>query len=759
MDPQELGNLTNEEKLRESVKIRQELLRRKWLESLYFFNKQCLKVEEGKDKVKLNQFHRNMCDFVDSQKHKQKLILVPRGHLKSSLVTIGKTLQWICENPKVRILIANATYSMAVSFLTVIKRHLQNNEMMRLMFGDLAIGAEKWSENSITLSQLGTEGGEKESTVFCYGTGGKLTSQHYDKIILDDVVNEATVATRDQIEKTLQFYQFCQPLLEKDGEMIIIGTRYRDDDLYSWLMDKENGVAQDLLVFGRRAIKNELWDDSKKEFVKGDILWPEKYTLKDLSNVRRKMGPYTFSCTPAETPILMADFTEKPISEIKEGDEIVGFMKERGVKKNKIIKSKVKSVFKKIDFVYHLKMESGRFVRCTKDHKWYTGRFDKSHEQYLPAKRGRKLMFVCPTQYNNARRVLQKNKEWENRYWAYLGGMFDGEGSAKSSSLSITQGVKNEGVCAMIRKTLKGLKIPYKEYLRKNDGNENWHDSISFVLNDSFNTCIKFIRNSEFAKKWQVINKLWKKNGRFVKEKDTVVSMKIGKKEDVYAIETTTGNYIAWGYASSNSQYFNECIPQGNADFKREWFSYYETSDLKGVDLNKYLLIDPAISLEKEADFTALVTVGVDEHNNIYILDILREKEQVDGIIKAIFQQNERWHPSAIGLEQVAFQTALRYSLKKEMDERKRYLNIVELKPHGRNKDSRIRALQPLYANGKVLHNRDLIYTIYLEDELLRFPFGKHDDLIDALAYALDIIHPAVRKVTSNRTERKYLYG
>ena len=505
MDPKqelELKNLTQEEKLREAVRIRQELLKRKWLESLWYFNKQCLGVESGKDKVKLNDFHHGLCDFVDNDKHSQKLILVPRGHLKSTLVTIGKTLQWIAENPKVRILIANATYSMAVSFLTVIKRHLQNNEMMRMMFGNLAIEPEKWSENSITLNQQGVEGGEKEATVFCYGMGGNLVSQHYDKIILDDVVNDATISTREQIEKTIQFYRMCQPLLEKDGEMIVIGTRYRDDDLYSWIMDRENGIIQDFKMFARRAMNSELWDQKKQEFVKGEILWPEKYSLKDLSEVRRKMGPYNFS-----------------------------------------------------------------------------------------------------------------------------------------------------------------------------------------------------------------------------------------------------------------SQYMNECIPKGDSDFKREWFSYYEAADIKGVDMNRYTLIDPAISLEKDADFTAMITIGVDSNSNIYILDILREKVKVDGIIKAIFQQHERWHPQAIGLEEVAFQTALRYSLKKEMEERKRFLNIVELKPHGRNKEARIRGLQPLYANGKVLHNRDLIYNIYLEDELLRFPHGKHDDIIDAVAYALDLIHPAVKKVTPYRHGKSYLYG
>jgi len=209
-----------------------------------------------------------------------------------------------------------------------------------------------------------------------------------------------------------------------------------------------------------------------------------------------------------------------------------------------------------------------------------------------------------------------------------------------------------------------------------------------------------------------------------------------------------------WAFSS---QYMNDPVPPEDADFKREWFKYYEHSDLRKTEMNRYTLIDPAISVEKTADYTAMVTVGIDQYSNIYILDIVRERMKPDQIINTIFHQYERWHPQAIGLEEVAFQRALRYSIKKEMEERKRWLNIIELKPHARSKDQRIKGLQPLYAEGKVLHNRELAYNIYLEDELLRFPRGRNDDIIDALAYALDLINPPVPK-RDKWKKKKYLY-
>ncbi len=488
------------DELRDATKVSLEILKRKWLGSSFYFNRDCLQVEEGKEKVKLNTFHKEMCDFIDKNPARQKLLLVPRLHLKSTLVTVGKTIQWICQDPTVRILIANATYPMAIAFLNVIKRHLTQNPTLIDIFGNLAKDPEKWAENMITLNQAKVVGGEKEATVFCYGMGGQTTSQHYDKMIFDDLVNEDNINTIDQLEKPIRFYKYAQPLLAKGGEMIIIGTKYHESDLYGWLTDKENGVIQDFDVFERRALYDELWDEKEKRFVKGRLLWPENYDLEFMSAKKRKML-YEFS-----------------------------------------------------------------------------------------------------------------------------------------------------------------------------------------------------------------------------------------------------------------SQYLNDPVPPDDALFKRNWFKYFEMNDLKGADLNKYLLIDPAISLEKSADYTAMVVVGVDQYSNIYILDIVRERLLPDGIISEIFSLNERWHPQAVGLEEIAFQRSLRYSLQKEMEIRKRYLNIIELKPNERSKDQRIKGLQPLYANGKVLHNRELIYNIYLEDELLRFPRGKHDDIVDSLSYALDMVHPPVKRKSDARRHH-YLYG
>ena len=205
-----------------------------------------------------------------------------------------------------------------------------------------------------------------------------------------------------------------------------------------------------------------------------------------------------------------------------------------------------------------------------------------------------------------------------------------------------------------------------------------------------------------------------------------------------------------------SAQYLNDPIPDKDATFHRDWFQSYDPSDIRGKELTKVLTIDPAISLERSADYTGMVVSGIDTFGNIFVLDMIRERLTPSQLIDTVFRLNEAWHPTSVGVETVAYQKAIAYSLKEEMQKRRRYLPIVELKPEQRAKDLRIRGLQPQYAGHKVFHPKDHKLTPYLEAELNAFPRGIHDDLVDAFSYALDLLYPPKRK--GERYHKEYLY-
>jgi predicted phage terminase large subunit-like protein len=200
----------------------------------------------------------------------------------------------------------------------------------------------------------------------------------------------------------------------------------------------------------------------------------------------------------------------------------------------------------------------------------------------------------------------------------------------------------------------------------------------------------------------------------------------------------------------------NDPIPDQDATFQRQWLQYFDIEDMRAKEMTKVLTIDPAISLEKTADFTAMVVTGIDTFGNIFVLDGIREKLTPSQLIDKVFQLSEIWHPNSVGIETAVYQKAIAYSLRDEQAKRHRYLPIVELKPEARNKDLRIKGLQPQYQAMKIFHRRNHPLTPYLENELRAFPRGIHDDVIDAFSYSLDLLFPP--KKHTDRYQAKYLY-
>ena len=195
---------------------------------------------------------------------------------------------------------------------------------------------------------------------------------------------------------------------------------------------------------------------------------------------------------------------------------------------------------------------------------------------------------------------------------------------------------------------------------------------------------------------------------------------------------------ISMGSAFFSCQYQNEPVDKADAKFKKEWIGYYEPEDLPPLSqMNKYITLDPAISEGKEADFSAIIVVGVDHTNTKYVLDALRLKVQPYELIDILFMTCKNWNPEVVAIETVVFQRMLKYMFNQKMDDEKTFFNVVELKTnYTKSKDMRIMALQPIFEYGQIKIRKE---HEDLEDELIRFPKGAHDDLIDALAHQVNL--------------------
>lgn len=167
--------------------------------------------------------------------------------------------------------------------------------------------------------------------------------------------------------------------------------------------------------------------------------------------------------------------------------------------------------------------------------------------------------------------------------------------------------------------------------------------------------------------------------------------------------------------------------------FRREMFRYYD-GEVRREGLNVYTTVDLAVSQKKNADFSAIVTVGVNADGQWFVLDVEAGRYDPTTTMDAIFAAVVKWRPLCVGIEMVAYQAALQHFLEREMPKRGVFFRIAPLKAE-KKKELRIDALQPRFAVGSVWFRQGAVWLEKLEGELLAYPHGAHDDVIDALAY------------------------
>lgn len=224
---------------------------------------------------------------------KFKMFLLPRDHLKSSIITKAASIQKILNNPNIRILIANNTWENARKFLRSIQDHLAHGSLLQKFFGPFE--GKIWNQDEILVRNrtrildaptIATTGLEKEQT-----------SQHYDFIVADDLVARENVQTSEQRQKVKDYINSLMALLEPQGELWIVGTRWSMDDAYGDLI--EEGIWDTL-------IRGCYEEDNRPIF-------PEKFTLEKLQFLRAKLGATQFSCWYLNDPISQeaADFKKE----------------------------------------------------------------------------------------------------------------------------------------------------------------------------------------------------------------------------------------------------------------------------------------------------------------------------------------------------------------------------------------------------------------------------------------------------------------
>ena len=217
-------------------------------------------------------------------------------------------------------------------------------------------------------------------------------------------------------------------------------------------------------------------------------------------------------------------------------------------------------------------------------------------------------------------------------------------------------------------------------------------------------------------------------------------------------LERIRSNYISQGMPEGYSQeYLNYPIDDSNAYFRRDDFRFFNTDDVDLERLSYYSAVDFAISSDERADFTVIVTVGVDEHNNMYIVDVNRGRWDAKEIIDRMIDTQAKWQPNLFAAESGMISKSLGPFLKEKMMETGIFINIKDMIAT-KDKETRARGVQARVRQGTVYFLGNANWYPDFEQELLRFPRDIHDDQVDAFAW----IGLMLDNITVGMTKKEY---
>ena len=180
--------------------------------------------------------------------------------------------------------------------------------------------------------------------------------------------------------------------------------------------------------------------------------------------------------------------------------------------------------------------------------------------------------------------------------------------------------------------------------------------------------------------------------------------------------------------------YQQQPSPEDGDLFQRDNIQFYEKRNLP-KDLRIYAASDHAVGIDKTRhDLTCLLIVGVDEQDDIYLIDCYWARAPSDVVVKAMLELIKRHKPLIWWAEKGHISKAIGPFLRKRMYETKTFCRIEEVTPVA-NKVQRAQSIIGRMAMKKVYFPKVAAWGQKAVDEVLKFPNARHDDFVDTLSW------------------------
>jgi hypothetical protein len=234
----------------------------------------------------LTNFHKEIA--LLPLQHRYLVIVIPRGHSKTALFSIGYSLWRLFKERNKEICIISSSLDQSIKLLAKIQDILENNSFFASLLP---------KERNITWNktQLNTMNRNK---LYVKPANSSIRGIHPHYFVIDDLLREGDTPM-DEIIKS--FWTDVFPCGQINGcQFVVVGTPFSDLDLYSNLASKKEWVS---------IRKSAVIEDEQGNWLRP--LWEKTsesgfgFTLEELKDIKDSMGDAAFAreylCKPEQS--------------------------------------------------------------------------------------------------------------------------------------------------------------------------------------------------------------------------------------------------------------------------------------------------------------------------------------------------------------------------------------------------------------------------------------------------------------------------
>lgn len=208
--------------------------------------------------------------------HPRVAIAAPRGHAKSTAITMAYVLASVCMGYKKYVVIVANTEDVANEFLTTIRDELRHNKKLRDAFGITVLDPDG-STNCVVHFEDGSK-----ARIRTKGAGQRVRGMNWDGtrpdlVVIDDLEDDEAVMNDERRQKLLNwFLKALVPVVSREhGQIRMVGTILHEDSVLNRIMKN-------------RAWKTRLYKAHAGFDDFSDMLWPELFTEEILRSIRQE---------------------------------------------------------------------------------------------------------------------------------------------------------------------------------------------------------------------------------------------------------------------------------------------------------------------------------------------------------------------------------------------------------------------------------------------------------------------------------------